>query len=98
LLDFHDTKVISLSKLLSGKHYDYQTTKKNHQAYSLNILLEVYADSLDQNQPSLNEVNVRLRKLTKDYGDFEIIQPEIENAANYRRRSRIGIQTMGAAQ
>jgi hypothetical protein len=26
-------------------------------------------------------VNVRLRKLTKDYGDFEIIQQEIENAA-----------------
>jgi hypothetical protein len=47
---------------------------------SFNIL-EAYAESLDQNQPSVNEVNVRLRKLTKDYGDFEIVQQEIENAA-----------------
>jgi hypothetical protein len=26
-------------------------------------------------------VNVSLRKLTKDYGDFELIQQEIENAS-----------------
>jgi hypothetical protein len=44
-------------------------------------ILGAYAESLDQNQPSANEVNVRLRKLTKDYGDFEIIQQEIETAA-----------------
>jgi hypothetical protein len=40
---------------------------------SINIL-EVYAESLDQNQLSVNEVNVRMKKFTKDYGDFEIIQ------------------------
>jgi ribosomal protein L31 len=28
---------------------------------------------------SVNKVNVRLRKLTKDYGDFEIVQQEKKN-------------------
>jgi hypothetical protein len=52
----------------------------------------------DQNQPSVNEVNVSLRKLTKDYGDFEIIQQRNRKRSHYRRRSRAGIQTTGAAQ
>jgi hypothetical protein len=57
---------------------------------SFNIL-EVYAESLETSLKSMqnhsksticiNEVNVRLRKLTKYYGYFEIIQQEIENAA-----------------
>jgi hypothetical protein len=57
-------------------------TKKQRRTIkrSFNIS-EAYSESLDQNQPSVNEVNVRLRKLTEDYGDFEIINQETENAA-----------------
>jgi hypothetical protein len=46
-------------------------------------------------------VNVRLRKLTKDYGDFDIIQQEIENASTtnegveqeYRQRELLNEKT-----
>jgi hypothetical protein len=54
---------------------------------SFNIL-EAYAESLDQNQQSVNEVNVRLSKLTKDYRDFEIIQQEKKNAATTNEEAK----------
>jgi hypothetical protein len=41
----------------------------------------------DQNQPSVNEVNVSLRKLTKDNGDFEIIQQRNRKRSHYRREA-----------
>jgi hypothetical protein len=65
-----------LSKLLSGKHIKQQ---RGIIKRSFNIL-EAYVESLNQNQPSVNKVNVRLRKLTKDYGDCEIILQESKNA------------------
>jgi hypothetical protein len=54
---------------------------------SFNIL-EAYAESLDQNQQSVNEVNVRLSKLTKDYRDFEIIQQEKKNASTTNEEAK----------
>jgi uncharacterized ferritin-like protein (DUF455 family) len=56
---------------------------------SFNIL-DTYAESLDQNKPSVDKVNVHLKKLTKDYGDFEIIQQEIENAAATKEEAEQG--------
>jgi hypothetical protein len=50
---------------------------------SFNIIA-AYAESFDQNEPF---VNWRLRKLTKYFGDFEIIQQEIENAATSNKKA-----------